>query len=88
MTKDKWLVISISVLSIYLVWILTSAMQYKPVVEENTTFAAEGFYAPDFTLETLEGESFTLSEHIGKPIVITLWASWCVPCRNEMPALE
>jgi cytochrome c biogenesis protein CcmG, thiol:disulfide interchange protein DsbE len=48
----------------------------------------EGFLAPDFTLDVLGGGTVTLSELRGQPVVINLWASWCLPCRAEMPALE
>jgi len=44
--------------------------------------------APDFTLETYDGQSITLSEQLGKVVVINFWASWCVPCAQEAPALE
>jgi cytochrome c biogenesis protein CcmG/thiol:disulfide interchange protein DsbE len=44
--------------------------------------------APNFTLTTLDGKEFTLSEHRGKVVVINFWASWCGPCRNEAPAFE
>ena len=47
-----------------------------------------GFAAPDFTLDTLDGETITLSELRGQPMLINLWASWCPPCRAEMPALD
>jgi cytochrome c biogenesis protein CcmG/thiol:disulfide interchange protein DsbE len=48
----------------------------------------EGFLAPDFTLDTLEGNKVTLSELRGKIVVVNLWATWCLPCRAETPALE
>jgi peroxiredoxin len=48
----------------------------------------EGFTAPDFTLDTLDGGQLTLSELQGHPVVLNLWASWCLPCRGEMPAIE
>lgn len=48
----------------------------------------EGFQAPDFTLKTLEGETVTLSKNDGKPSLINLWASWCPPCKVEMPHLQ
>jgi len=41
--------------------------------------------APDFTLESYSGDLFTLSDHDGKVIVINIWATWCPPCREEIP---
>ncbi|SHE80439.1 Peroxiredoxin [Fodinibius roseus] len=41
--------------------------------------------APDFTLTQMNGESFTLSEHEGKVVVLNIWATWCGPCRKEIP---
>ncbi|GAB4535093.1 MAG: TlpA disulfide reductase family protein [Anaerolineales bacterium] len=48
----------------------------------------QGFSAPDFTLSTLTGESVTLSDLRGQVVVLNFWASWCPPCRAEMPAIE
>lgn len=47
-----------------------------------------GFAAPDFMLGTLDGGQLTLSQLQGHPVVLNLWASWCLPCRKEMPAIE
>jgi peroxiredoxin len=47
-----------------------------------------GSTAPDFVLDTLDGETVTLSDLRGQVVIINLWATWCVPCREEMPALE
>ena len=44
--------------------------------------------AADFTLPLFEGGELTLSDHVGQPIVINFWASWCAPCRVEAPLLE
>jgi peroxiredoxin len=44
--------------------------------------------APNFTLKTLTGNSITLSDLRGKPVILNFWASWCYPCRLEMPELE
>ena len=47
-----------------------------------------GFSAPDFTLDSLAGEPITLSDLRGQVVVLNLWASWCPPCRAEMPAMN
>jgi len=44
--------------------------------------------APDFTLKSNRGSNVKLSEHRGEVIMINFWASWCAPCRKEMPLLE
>jgi Thiol-disulfide isomerase and thioredoxins len=41
--------------------------------------------APDFTVQDAEGNSVKLSDLFGKPIVLNFWATWCPPCRSEMP---
>lgn len=44
--------------------------------------------APEFTLTSFDGQTFTLSELKGRPVVVNFWASWCIPCRDEAPALQ
>ena len=44
--------------------------------------------APDFTMLDMEGNEVTLASFFGKPIVLNFWASWCGPCKSEMPEIQ
>jgi peroxiredoxin len=54
---------------------------------ELSVAAEEGALAPDFLLEQVEGGETRLSDYRGRPVVLNFWASWCRPCRQEMPLL-
>ena len=48
----------------------------------------EGTRLPDISLRNADGETVKLTDYQGGPLVINLWATWCPPCRREMPVLE
>lgn len=84
-----WRSMLIVVLLVGMVWIYVTRMP-PAVVYLNQTAVAPlvGRMAPDFTLTATDGRTFTLSSLRGKPVVINFWATWCPPCRKEMPELE
>jgi len=49
---------------------------------------SEGIYPIDFTLPLLDGTKITLSQFKGKVVFLNFWATWCGPCRSEMPSIE
>jgi len=70
------------------IWIWLSAATPAEVTSGAIPAPQKGFLAPDFSLSTQGGEPVTLSELRGQPLIINFWATWCPPCRAEMPAIQ
>ncbi len=76
------------ILFLGLLWIFLSAARSGASTGGLLPAPQEGFLAPDFTLQTLDGESVTLSGLQGQAVVVNFWATWCPPCWAEMPAIQ
>ncbi|MEH7436791.1 redoxin domain-containing protein [Neobacillus drentensis] len=84
-------VVLVSLLTVAIV----QAMDKKTEAPETTSQATAnkeglsiGAKAPDFELKTLTGETVKLSDLKGKKVMLNFWATWCPPCKAEMPEME
>ncbi len=84
----RWTLLFIGALILGAAWIAVSRVETPPGGSSAPPSPQVGFTAPGFTLDSLAGQPLTLSDLRGKVVVLNLWASWCPPCRAEMPALN
>jgi len=63
--------------------IINARTMWNPVLEDWY-----GQTAPDFAINDIHGREFRLSDYLGREVIIVLWATWCPPCRMEVPHLK
>ncbi len=98
--NKKWIGYAIAILLIgtMIVMMVKSNLDKPEVIDTASTEAMskniagsgldQGDTPPDFELETLTGEKVRLSDLKGKKVILNFWATWCPPCKAEMPHME
>ena len=75
-------------LVVTLVSVLISGLVMTGCFPGSTQGTETGSLAPDFQLQNLDGQTVSLGNLQGKPVLINFWATWCPPCRGEMPYIQ
>lgn len=67
--------------------LFATTLSSRSAAEASVSSASERKPVPDFVMKTLDGRDWRLSDHKGRVVLINLFATWCPPCRAEMPML-
>ena len=89
-TRFSWTISLITVALLGGAWIIFSQVPAETLGTDAglTEAPIAGYIAPAFTLNNTVGDAVTLSDYRGQPVVLNFWASWCPPCRAEIPHFQ
>lgn len=89
-SRFAWTILLVAVALAGGAWIVFSQVPTESAESDAglTEAPIAGYLAPDFRLDNTVGDGVTLSNYRGQPVVLNFWASWCPPCRAEIPHFQ
>lgn len=78
----------IALFTVAIVQAMGNNEEKNEVVETGNSGIGVGVKAPEFDLKMLDGKNVKLSELKGKKVILNFWATWCPPCKEEMPEMQ
>ena len=82
----RWIALGVVVVLVAFSVVLASQVGNDPRADAKKSHLA-GKPAPSFTVETLDGQTLSTRDLAGKAVIVNFWNTWCIPCRQEHPAL-
>lgn len=84
----KKVIAAVVIIALFAVAMVNAMGNEETILENQKTGLEVGNKAPDFELKTLSGGTSKLSDYKGKKVMLNFWATWCPPCKAEMPAMQ
>ena len=75
-------------ITLSLIWVFVTPRLVTSTISNDVAAPHQGFVAPKIELALIDGGKGSLQDYSGKVILLNFWASWCPPCRSEMPAMQ
>jgi len=86
--KNTQLLLTILFVFIACVFLIVFLREDRDSTLKSTEPIQPGLEIPNFTFPDINGKEISLSDHRGKVVLVNVWATWCPPCRQEMPSMQ